>query len=110
AGVLPDSPAWRDLEALATRAREVDGTINGVTPRSEAQAIADADAALDALRARMLEIETRHPGLVDPDVPLVLPGGLVVGPAVAPAGRRIDLRAHMPETATPLGRQHSIDL
>ncbi len=90
AGVERGSPAWRDLEALATRALAADTTINGVTPRSSEQAIRDANTELDGLRAEMLGIETRHPGLVDPDVP-------AAGATQATAsGRRVKMEDHLP--------------
>ena len=108
-GLAPGSPEWQALEALAARARAADEVVNGVAPRSEAEAVAAADAELAALREAMLAIQSEHPGLVDPNVPLVGEGGVL--PAAGPAGgRRVDLRAHLPETATPVGEQVSVDL
>ena len=111
ARVAPGSPEWNALEGLAARARASDEIVNGVTPRSEAEAVAAAETELNALRDTMQAIQSEHPGLIDPDVPVVPEGGTAPLPPEAPAtGTRVDLGAHMPDTATRVGDQTTIDL
>lgn len=110
AHVEPGTPAWRDLEALAQLAHNSDAIINGVNPRSDAHAVQAADDALGRLRSGMREIESRHPGLVDPDIP-VGPGTGVVRSGAPPApGRGVDIQSHLPTGAEPVGAQVRIDL
>jgi hypothetical protein len=112
ARLTPGSPEWQALEALGAQARASDEIINGVTPGSPREAVELADTHLAALRETILKIQADHPGLVDPDVP-VIPEGAVQPSDVSPAqptGRRVDLAAHAPETAVRIGEQISIDL
>lgn len=104
-GVELDSPAWRDLEALAIRALAADATINGVTPRSTEQEIANANTALNGLRDNMLLIETHHSGLVDPDVP-------VAGATqrATPSGRRVRMEDHLPAGVDRVGNPVTLNL
>ncbi|MCG8424913.1 MAG: DUF4157 domain-containing protein [Proteobacteria bacterium] len=104
-GLDPDSPAYKELEALAELAHKADAIVNSVTPGSDAAAIKTADDALEGLRKTMLDIENRFPNLIDPDVPV---SG--TKSSTTPTGRRIDLEAHLPKTAEVEVSQVTIDL
>jgi hypothetical protein len=107
--VKPGTPEFEALESLAQRARAADEKINGVTPKSDADAITAADTELNGLRKAMQDIHEAYPKLVDPDVP-VIPEGGGVKPEPGTSGRRVDLKAHMESTANPVQNQESIPL
>ena len=108
--VEPDSPAWRDLELLAKQAIDADATVNSVTPRSDDAAVKAADEALQGLRSKMLEIHNQHPGLIDPNIPVVSTTGTVRASSPASTSRRINLADHLPSTAKTAGSQVTLDL